>query len=53
MKNKEDKMNKIEQLKNDLKKAKMLYAKTGYKQYDKSVDKLEKEIKNELANLQR
>ena len=46
-------MNKIEQLKKDLKKAKMLYAKTGYKQYDKLVDKIEKEIKNELAKIHR
>jgi len=43
----------LEQLKKDLKKAKMLYAKTGYKEYDKLVDKIEKEIKNELANLHR
>ena len=46
-------MNKIEQLKKDLKKAKILYAQTGYKEYDKLVDKLEKEIKNGLAKIHR
>ena len=46
-------MNKIEQLKKDLKKAKILYAKTNYKEYDKLVDKLEKELKDELAKIHR
>lgn len=41
---------KTEKLKKDLQEARKLYTKTGYKEYEKLIEKLEKEIKEKKCN---